>query len=423
MADSDDVHMLPEIPVTADAPLPTPPIPPANPPVATPPPAQTTKPTTVSGDDLTLTVNGQSFSGWSAVRFTRSCERFPSDFDLSMTQKNPTGGAMIFQPFQSCQVHLGDDLVMTGWIDAVENHIDATAHSISVSGRSKCEDLVDCSAEFLGKGGIGGVPNMVQTNFNVFSLAEQLCLPYGLEVTLQLASGQTLTNVPVFKITPGETPYEILERFAKFQGVLLYDGPDGNLILASIGYTSMASGFELGKNIQAMSLSLRFDQRYSEIDVFDQTVYTQATSGASNAPGVQLDKNIRHRRLMTISEVPFVNQVDWKNRRAIWEMNRRVGRSQIIRLKTDSWRDSNATLWQPNSYVTIDAPYLGVSNAKWIIGEVTYNKNLEEGTTAELTILPPTAYSIEPTVITPLDAALFVGLPKVGSNGQKIGGA
>lgn len=360
-------------------------------------------------DELSLVVNGQQYAGWETVRVTRSAEGFPSHFEIGMAAKSPTGGSMIFQPFEKCQVFLGKDLVITGWIDTLENQIDAATHNILMTGRSLCEDLVDCSAEFLGSGGIDGVPNMAQTNMNVLSLAQKLCQPYGLTVSTQFASNApSLQNVPVFRINPGETPYELIERFAKFQGVLVYDGTDGNLILATIGYSQMASGFTLGQNIQSIGLSLNFAQRYSEIDVFDQTVYSQADGvGAYNLPAKQPDNGItRHRRLITISEAPYVDQASWKQRRATWEVNRRVGRSQIIRLRTPGWRDSAGTLWTPNSYVIVDAPYIGINKAKWIIGEVTYSKDLQTGTTSDLMIMSPLAYSIEPTVITPLDPAL-----------------
>jgi prophage tail gpP-like protein len=38
---------------------------------------------------VVLTVAGQTLTGWVSVRVTRSIERFPSDFDIALTERNP----------------------------------------------------------------------------------------------------------------------------------------------------------------------------------------------------------------------------------------------------------------------------------------------------------------------------------------------
>lgn len=32
-----------------------------------------------------------------------------------------------------------------------------------------------------------------------------------------------------------------------------------------------------------------------------------------------------------------------------WEMNRRYGRSKVLKVKVDSWRDSSGALWMDNT--------------------------------------------------------------------------
>ena len=43
-------------------------------------------------------------------------------------------------------VKIGADLVLTGYVDRYSSSISAGQHTIRVEGRSKSEDLVDCSA-------------------------------------------------------------------------------------------------------------------------------------------------------------------------------------------------------------------------------------------------------------------------------------
>ncbi len=47
-----------------------------------------------------------------------------------------------------CEVMIGEDKVVTGYIDSWNPAINKTQHQIRVSGRGKCQDLVDCSANW-----------------------------------------------------------------------------------------------------------------------------------------------------------------------------------------------------------------------------------------------------------------------------------
>ena len=98
-------------------------------------------------------------------------------------------------------------------------------------------------------------------------------------------------------------------------------------------------------------------------------------------------------------------------RRAIWEMNRRIARAAEIVVTTDSWRDGGGTLWTPNTLIPVTLPKLKIVDETWLLGEVTYIRNEEEGTIAELTIMRPEAYLPEPVALQPIfvDASVLPG--------------
>ena len=84
---------------------------------------------------------------------------------------------------------------------------------------------------------------------------------------------------------------------------------------------------------------------------------------------------------------------------------RRIGRSQAFRLTCDSWRDSAGKLWQPNKLAIINAPAHKLVNQKWIIGTVTFRKD-QSGTHADLTLMPPDAFMVQPGVLNIADAQI-----------------
>jgi len=100
-------------------------------------------------DEMTLTVGGKVLSVWDSVRVTRSIDHLPSDFDLSLMDEFPgSDGQQLVKEGDACVVKLGSDTVITGYIDRWAPMISASRHEVRATGRSKCEDLVDCSAKW-----------------------------------------------------------------------------------------------------------------------------------------------------------------------------------------------------------------------------------------------------------------------------------
>ena len=88
--------------------------------------------------------------------------------------------------------------------------------------------------------------------------------------------------------------------------------------------------------------------------------------------------------------------------RAQWEPARRNGRSRIVRLTADSWRDASGALWEPNTLVPVSLPRLKFSSGSMLITEVTFLKNAYSGTTAELTLMDPSAFLPQPINLMPM---------------------
>jgi len=97
--------------------------------------------------------------------------------------------------------------------------------------------------------------------------------------------------------------------------------------------------------------------------------------------------------------------------RALWECNRRYGRGNVLSLTTDSWRDVNGKLYEPNTITPLALPSIHVPSASWAIGEVTYRRD-ESGTHCDLSIMPPEAFMPEPILYYPLPPDAGAALKK-----------
>src|SRR6187402_1176649 len=145
-------------------------------------------------DTVTLTIGGQAISGWTDIRITQGIERLPSDFSVGLTERYPGELAeVISQPGAPCVVEVGQDVVITGYVDRFVPSLSAEQHSITVTGRSKCQDLVDCAAEWPG-GQISGS--------DAVGIAQKLAAVYGISVQCDV---QGLPVIPQFNLMLGES--------------------------------------------------------------------------------------------------------------------------------------------------------------------------------------------------------------------------
>lgn len=341
-------------------------------------------------EDVTLTVGGSAIGGWTSVRVTRRCEAVTNDFDVALTERFPgQPNDVVIQAGAPCTVALGGDTVITGYVDTYNRSYDGHAHPVSILGRGKCQDLVDCSAEY---------PAGQVSNVNALQLAQALAKPYGITVTAKDDPGAIL---PQFNVNLGETAWEIIEKVCRYAALLAYEGTDGNLVLSRIGDTTAASGFVEGQNVQAASVSTTMSNRYSDIGCSLVSTQTFNDVGPAGGPYDQEpDPNVpRHRLIYIVAEAVAGGQ-DLCKRRAQWEIARRAGRSRQVRVTTDSWRDSAGALWAPNTKAPFSLPGLKIPDATWAISEVTYRRD-QRGTTAELMLMDPTAFTLEPILLQP----------------------
>ncbi|MGI4943823.1 MAG: phage baseplate assembly protein [Janthinobacterium lividum] len=361
-------------------------------------------------DDVTITTGGKIIGGWQAVRITRGIERMPSDFDIALTELYPgAADQIVIQPGAPCVVKLGADVVVTGYVDRYVPSISARGHGVRIQGRGKCQDLVDCSAGFRPDGTHSFQRNVT----SALSFAQELAKPFGISATLigEEAGGP----IPTIVINIGETLWEIVERIGAYRQLLAYEGADGNLILAQGQDTKAGSGFALGTNIEAATATFSADQRYSDFyvtwtstdDLFQVREDTGGVDG--NLHAHVTDPTVTRFRPHGIISTQVDRGVDIGTRRATWEMNRRNGRSQSISLTCDNWRDSAGALWQPNTLATVDAQILKLPGKTWLISEVTYRRD-DNGTHADLVLMPPDAFALAPSSLQGSDWQTFDAL-------------
>ena len=98
--------------------------------------ANATTYTSTSGGDLSIVIGGNRLAGWLSAQVTCSAEMFPRSFVLTMTEEFSSDPARILAtPGERCTVFLGEDVVITGYVDTYRCGIRPGAHDVEITGR------------------------------------------------------------------------------------------------------------------------------------------------------------------------------------------------------------------------------------------------------------------------------------------------
>lgn len=349
-----------------------------------------------ASDELTLSVGGTDWSGWQRVEVMRSMDQAPANFSVEVTEKYPTTLQINIKPGDPCTVALGGDIVVTGYIDRYWAQITPASHTVRIQGRSKSEDLVDAAGFF----GDRNDPVYQKLGGTTLSLIQELAAGYGVTVNSLAGDGET---IPLFVVQLGETAWDAIDRLTRTAGMVLYDMPDGSLMLAQAGTEAMSSGFVQGVNVERAEVNFTMDQRFSEYEGFLTSAVSTTEEGQGHVPRgyIVADPGVpRFRRRIIISEQTD-QQGSLLERRVKWEANRRMGRSMECTVTCDSWRDIGGQLWQLNHLAQINIPVLKLPDATWCIGRIVYTRD-EDGQHGIVTLMPKEAFEPEPTTLFPL---------------------
>ena len=346
-------------------------------------------------NEVTLVIGGVRWAGWQEVSIAVSCETSCASFNLSVTERFPTDPTGIdILPGQTCQVYAGSDVLVTGYVDRYEASLSPDGHGVRVVGRGRCCDLVDCDVDLKKT-----VPNGQVSSPQIVSFAKTLCGQFGIPVT----TVGTVPNdaAPFFNFPYGTKPWDLIERFARWKALLVYENKAGELVISPVGSASHASGFAQGQNVQEADVSFDMDSRFStyQPEQYPTVQYMAGLASDNEVFGevaAITDSGVPRPRLHYVVSELYYNDQKLCQLEAQWEAARRWGRSQAVTLVCDSWRDSAGQLWTPNQFAMVDLPALKLPQRNWIVGSVEFRLGLDGGTTSVVTLMPKQAFVPEP---------------------------
>lgn len=350
---------------------------------------------------LHLVVNGRAWYGWKEARIQRGIEHCSGGFELGLSELwHDSYQAPAVRMGDRCDLMIGTETVIAGWVDTVQVSLDAGAHSTTVEGRDAVGDLVDCSA--IRRSG-------QWRGLRIEQVASEIAAPFGVRVTTDVDTGKPLTS---FALQEGETAFEAIERAARLRALLLVSDGAGGLRITRAGDRRISTELVMGENIAAIAVRTDGRDRFSEYvakgqapgsDFFNGTAASQIKARAVD-PGVT-----RYRPMLITDSSPDIAAT--LAQRAQWEANVRAARSFEAEVAVQGWRHADG-LWEPNTRVMVRAPEVRLE-AELLISRVVFSLD-ERGTRSVLSLTRPDAFSLLP--LRQADAAAsFWAVPKAAT--------
>lgn len=331
--------------------------------------------------DVNLIINDVLYSGWLSVSVYISIENLSGTFSLTLTDR--WAGELkpqVIKPTDSCVLTINGQLVITGYVDRVNLLVDGTSHTITISGRDRTADLIDCA--IINSTG-------QYKNLTLLQIAERICEPFDISVDTDIDTGAIFKT---FNIEQGSSAYDSLQKICQARACLAMSNGGGGVLITRAGSNEIASPIVEGVNMLSGSAEYDYSYRFSKYIVKGQVQGYQALdvdSITSNQSIVSDDGVIRYRPLVVVAD----GQASKANceTRALWERNTRKGRSRRYKIKTAGWlQPLSGELWALNQVVTLNSHSLSVFD-KLLVAAITFELN-DGGEIATLELTSPDAY-------------------------------
>ena len=329
--------------------------------------------------DLVLTVNGKNYTGWLSIRISLGITQIAGGFELSVTERfDGTTTPRPLKPGQKASVSIDGTTVIKGFIDVVAPNYDANTHTLTLSGRDATGDLVDCAALHPSGGWHG---------HTLAQIATDLAQPFKVPVKVQTKVGAAF---PAWRIEPGETVMETLDRMARYRGVLLMSDGLGSLLITQPGQYQAPASLVLGQNILAARGHASMEARFSQYIVRGQQMGNDDLSGVAAAgPTASATDAAVPRYRPTVILAEDQANVSACALRAQWQRTVRAARASEIIYTVHGWK-ANGKLWQPNALVKVTDSFMGLDETR-LISNVEFSLD-DGGELTNLTVVGRHAY-------------------------------
>ena len=357
----------------------------------------------MNDNEVSLKVNGVKYKFWTSVSITSELNTVAPAFSVNAFSKS----SLMIDGLKSGRpvtVKIGEDTVLTGYIEQTPVSYSATSANVGIAGRSKTCDLIDCTVMVDDPNISYEKPNTSNSNYvscpqnaateykNVAleTIIAQLIMPYGIKLVNET---KPLTKKRNFSAKHEDTVLKALQNLTSTENLLFYGNEKGDLVVTEKGKLTADDALVLGQNILTGDASFDASKIYKYYRAVGQDKGVTGKTGhaASSHNYTAVDDNVSRTRLLTKK---VQGAADTAKCKVTAEGDRDYNRDQYFKItyKVQGWRQSTGKLWKINSLVDIKDDSLGIDTQR---SQKIFNLTENEGMTTTLDVIPPNGWRLE----------------------------
>lgn len=346
----------------------------------------------VSGDEVTLYIEGKRFRFWTEISLYQSMASFSTVDFLAPFDPENKNLRDAFRPgsFKETEVFIGDKLIFKGVLMLPQPKID-TSVTVAVSCYSRCGVINDCTAP------VSLFP-FESNGQGLQQVTERLMQPFGITVNVE-DSKAVRNGVSFFEevsqpfervaLKTDQIVIDYIADLAKQRNLLVSDASDGGLVL----FKPIKKGNPVVMLEQGYSPLLAVEPRFKP-----QEYYSEITGVEPVSIGLSGSKyTVKNSKVGVLRPLTFIsNDAEGASIKTATESKagRMFGNMIEYVIKLTTWRDPNGELWKKNSTLLLKAPSAMIYSAyEFTVKDVTFLRG--ENSTAKLTLVIPESFSGE----------------------------
>ncbi len=344
------------------------------------------RPQGLRGDEIAkVFVDKVQYDGWKSFNISRRLDSFSGSASITLHDRfREDGSQWPIKPGSTIEIFLDQDKIFTGYVDSLTASVSNNDRSVEISCRDLTADLVDCVPQQQGE----------LKNLTLEQLCNEVARPFGVEVQNVILNDPNLNKVfDIWRIKPGETAFETLDRAAKQRGVFLIANDFGQLRITRRGRFRASS--EIVQGVNCLNISATYDNkdRFSQYKVIGQAPGSDTFSGlnVSQPSATATDKGITRFRPTIIIAETNIDQ-SRAQERANWENTLRAANSFKVNAQVQGFFQQDGRLWRINEIVKVTSGFMGLQKQDLLVRAVSFSKSDSGGTVCSMELTRPDAF-------------------------------
>ncbi|MCD2176438.1 phage baseplate assembly protein [Rhizobium sp. C1] len=367
---------------------------------------------------IRIWIEGREFKGAKEKEVSLDMEDFSASFSFTCRDQEANADALVaalgpwnarLKAQKKVKITVSGQLVLVGKIEKRSSEFSDQTAEITLSGRCKAGDMVDCAAMTKGPAEF--------KNVKLEDAAKKIAAPYGLGVRSEIDTGEPF---PRYSLDLAETAHRAIEKGARQRQALAMSDGIGNIVITRAGSKKAAGAINAPGNVKSVSMGEDCTGRFSEtivhgqhekagkerkgdaaLDKTAEPLTPAARAGGDGeatkqerkgtvAKGVAKDEEVEGYRPKVYLARTKAEQMSAQEE-AEWRRNTARGKGEQITYVVYG-HDVDGELWRPNTIAPVKDRYNAIDR-DMLISKVRLHETEDEAMDTELTVTSPEAFA------------------------------